>query len=65
MLIKACLHCKSHKVKPEEEEEMSYCEKEYCWSQYSKCVARKALDRFLNEECIRDSALDYRRLVHF
>jgi hypothetical protein len=29
---------------------MSYCQKENCWAQYSKCVVYKALDRFLKNE---------------
>ncbi len=29
---------------------MSYCQKENCWSRFSKCVANKALDRFLEQE---------------
>ena len=49
MLITSCLHCEFHEVK-QDELEMSYCSKENCWSQFSKCVMRKALDRFLKEE---------------
>jgi hypothetical protein len=50
MLIRVCLYCKFHEIK--QEEKNSYCRKEDCWSQYSKCVLMKAMDRFLNEECI-------------
>jgi hypothetical protein len=52
MLIKACINCKFHEIKQNEEAQMSYCRKEYCWSQYSKCVAMKAIERFLNEEYV-------------
>ena len=50
MLIKSCLNCKYHKMVEERREQMSYCEKESCWSQYSKCLAGKALSRLLEQE---------------
>jgi hypothetical protein len=50
MLIKACLQCKFHETKRDKEGQMSYCQKENCWAQYSKCVVYKALDRFLKDE---------------
>ena len=51
MIIKACLECNYHKVKKAEEEQSSYCGKESCWAVFSNCVAQKAMDRFLSEEC--------------
>ena len=58
MLIKACLKCEFHEIKQGEEAQMSYCRKECCWSRYSDCIALKAVERFLNEECIiSDSVL--------
>ncbi len=63
MVIKSCFECKFHEIKQGEKEQMSYCRRENCYSQYSKCVDKKALDRFLNEEssvCERPfSALDH------
>jgi len=50
MLIKSCSQCKYHEIKQAEKEQMSYCARENCWSQYSKCVANKALNRFLEQE---------------
>ncbi len=50
MLIKACLKCKFHEIKQQEELQMSYCRKESCWAEYSDCITLKALERFLNEE---------------
>jgi hypothetical protein len=50
MLIKTCLDCKYHEIKPGEEERASYCARENCWSQYSKCLANRALHRFLEQE---------------
>jgi len=49
MLIKACFQCQFHDIK-REEEQISFCRKENCWSEYSACIALKALERFLNEE---------------
>jgi hypothetical protein len=53
MLIKSCFDCKFHEIKELEMEQMSYCRRENCWSRYSKCVANKALDRFLKQESSR------------
>ena len=50
MLIRSCFRCKSHEVRQGDDEETSHCSKENCWSRFSKCVARKALDRFLDDE---------------
>jgi hypothetical protein len=50
MLIRTCFNCKYHEIKGEEENQTSYCSRENCWSEYSKCVANKALDRFLEQE---------------
>ena len=50
MLIKSCLHCKFHEIKQSEEEKTSYCRRENCYSRFSKCVAEKALERFLQQE---------------
>jgi hypothetical protein len=50
MLINSCLDCKFHEMKKGEEEQMSYCQRESCYSRYSKCVAEKALVRFLEQE---------------
>jgi len=50
MLIKSCSSCEFHEVKPGEDRPMSYCAKENCWSRFSKCIAKKALTRFLEQE---------------
>ena len=52
MLIKACLQCEFHKIKEDEEGQTSYCKKEHCWAQLTKCIASKALERFLHEETL-------------
>ena len=50
MVIKSCLICRFHEVKQNEEESSGYCQKENCWSQFSKGLAKKALTRFLEQE---------------
>lgn len=50
MLIKSCFNCSFHEVREGDEEQMSHCGKENCWSEFSKCVAKKALNRFLEQE---------------
>jgi hypothetical protein len=51
-----------HEIKQEEEAERSYCRKEGCWSEQSDCIELKALERFLNEECVTSDSLSSRRL---
>jgi len=56
MLIKSCFPCKYHEIRQDAEEKNSHCGKENCWSRYSKCIAIKALERFLKQETLeRDS----------
>ena len=50
MLIKTCFQCEFHNIKEAEEGPKSHCGKENCWSQFSKCLAKKALKRFLEQE---------------
>lgn len=57
MLIKTCFQCEFHEIRLGDGEQMSYCAKENCWSQFSKCVAKIALNRFLQQEVTeRESA---------
>ena len=53
MFLKSCLNCKYHEVAREGEEEESRCLKENCYARFSKCVAQKALDKFLDGESSR------------
>jgi len=50
MLLKSCFRCEFHEAKKNGKQEISYCQRENCWSRYSKCVANKALNRFLEQE---------------
>jgi hypothetical protein len=50
MLIKSCFQCKFHEIKQEKNEQMSHCQKENCWSRFSKCITNKALSRYLEQE---------------
>ena len=34
----------------DEDEEMSHCQRENCFARYSKCIASKALNQFLEQE---------------
>jgi len=52
MVIKACFSCEFHTLKEVEKGQKSHCQKENCWSEFSKCVAKKALKRFLEQESL-------------
>ncbi len=52
MLIKTCLACSHHRVKNADEGELSYCSKENCWSVYSDCITRKAVEKFLRDDAL-------------
>ncbi len=64
MLIKSCLDCKFHEAKQNGKEKTSYCARESCWSRYSKCIANKALDRFLEQESA-DINRPFTAIAHF
>ena len=50
MLIKTCFTCEFHEIKQSGNEKTSYCRRENCWSKFSKCISKKALSRFLEQE---------------
>jgi len=50
MIIQSCLRCRFHEFRREEKERISYCQKENCWAEFSKCIMKKALNRFLEQE---------------
>jgi len=50
MLIISCIQCKFHEIRQEGNERMSRCIRENCYSEFSKCIATKALNRFLEQE---------------
>jgi len=52
MLIKYCLSCAFHQEKVDDGERYSYCSRENCYSQFSKCLSKHALQRFLDEESV-------------
>ena len=49
-MIKSCFGCEYHMIKEEGREGTSYCQRENCWSRFSKCIDMKALERFLKQE---------------
>ena len=52
MLIRLCLTCAFHQAKSESSEEFSYCSRENCYSEFSKCLSKHALKRFLEQETV-------------
>ncbi len=50
MLIKSCLSCKFHEIREEGNENKSRCIKENCYSEFSKCIAMRALNQFIESE---------------
>jgi hypothetical protein len=52
MLIKYCLPCVFHQEKEEKSERYSYCSRENCYSQFSKCLSKHALQKFLDQESL-------------
>jgi len=50
MILKTCLNCKFHEILDTEDEEKSHCKRENCWSEFSKCIAKRALDHFLEQD---------------
>jgi len=53
MIVTYCNACVFHEIKHEETEQMSYCSKESCFSQFSKCLSKHALKIFLEKESNR------------
>lgn len=50
MVIQYCFQCEFHDIKEAEDGPKSHCGKENCWSQFSKCLAKTAIKRFLEQE---------------
>ena len=55
MVIKSCFSCKFHEIRQEGNEKMSRCIKENCYSEFSKCIATKALNKFLEQDSLENS----------
>ena len=64
MLIKSCSNCKFHEIKQEGKEKISYCARENCYSRYSKCLANRALNRFLEQDT-REPDRPFSAITHF
>jgi hypothetical protein len=51
MILKACHECPYHTITNNDgEKERSFCRKEYCFSEFTKCIDKKALERFFDQE---------------
>ncbi|MGQ9570934.1 MAG: hypothetical protein ACUVUQ_08870 [Thermodesulfovibrionales bacterium] len=61
MVIRVCSKCKFHDIREFEDTEKSYCKKEGCWSEFSDCIIKKAIERFLKEETMDAGELLSRR----
>lgn len=65
MIVRFCLDCKYHRVKEDGEERKSHCGRENMWSQFTKCIATKALQSFLEKEERPKSKSTFSALNHF
>jgi len=54
MLIRTCLYCKFHEIREHEGSKTVFCSMENCFSQYSKCISKKALEWCLRVESSND-----------
>jgi hypothetical protein len=52
MIIKTCFKCSYHTFKKNDFKKESYCQKEGCYAAYTKCIAKKALEKFYTDEKI-------------
>ena len=50
MILKTCLSCKFHEIRDADNGQKSRCRRENCWSEFSKCIAKRALEEFLNQD---------------
>jgi hypothetical protein len=50
MILNTCVNCRFHEIPDTGEEEKSRCGRENCWSEFSKCIAKRALDHYLEED---------------
>ncbi len=63
MVLKVCMNCPFHEITQNtENESVSFCGKENCYSVYSRCIGNKALEEFVKKNGMvmasRRSALD-------
>jgi hypothetical protein len=57
MVIKSCLNCTFHEARLEDGKPSSLCRKESCWARFTKCLHKKALEKFLQEENLQSTGL--------
>ena len=53
MILKRCVYCSYHRVV----DISSFCLKENCFSQFSKCIHIKALKKFLERNEVKEKYL--------
>ena len=50
MILRSCLSCKFHQIHDNANQRRSRCQRENCWSEFSKCIAQRALEQFLAQD---------------
>jgi hypothetical protein len=50
MILRSCLGCKFHEIHDSGNRQRSRCQRENCWSEFSKCIAQRALEQFLAQD---------------
>jgi hypothetical protein len=56
-IFRICSECRYHRIKGDDGDKASFCTKEGCFSSYAKCFTQKAIQKFMDEETIRDQAI--------
>lgn len=62
-MLRSCLICDHHEIRLEEEVRKSFCNKENCWSRYSKCVVQRAVERFIEQDRV-DAPSQFSAIAH-
>lgn len=52
MLLRPCLNCRHHEMR-HESRPISFCSKENCFSQHSRCINQKAIQQYLKENQVK------------
>ncbi len=55
MILRSCLDCKFHSIPESDRGKRSRCNRENCFSEFSKCIAQKALESFLEQDSTNSS----------
>ncbi len=50
MLLSICKTCKNHEVREDSNGRRSFCQKENCWSMYSQCINKQAINEYMAKQ---------------